>query len=168
MAFWTSAGSLPGEKGLMHHSRLPASTVQGHSCILYSLFWFLSCLLRTRHRLFLSLAEQLGTQKSTQGLVHFLGEVGAKIIGHPLTDSWSPWAYWKGGLAYWLAGLGELKLWEERAENGQESKSQSELDVVMGEEGPGCVCRGRRWRANSVLLSCVGSSSKALHALPSV
>lgn len=31
------------------------------------------------------------------------------------------------------------------------SQSQSEVDVVMGEEGPGRVCRGRRWRANSVL-----------------
>lgn len=29
------------------------------------------------------------------------------------------------------------------------SQSQSEVDVVMGEEGPGRVCRGRRWRANS-------------------
>lgn len=47
---------------------------------------------------------------------------GDEIIGHPLADSWSPWAYWKGGLAYWLVGLEELKIWEERAENGHEPK----------------------------------------------
>lgn len=42
---------------------------------------------------------------------------GAEIVGHP-------WAYWKEGLAYWLAGLEELKLWEERAEDGQEPKTK--------------------------------------------